>query len=89
MFSSATTETATMVVRLFVASREVFVASRRNYEITASSETRVVQYLFSEAHKLHSVCVLLWYCSPATERESSLDWYLDRHLTPNGQAEST
>ena len=24
-----------MVVRLFVASREVFVASRRNYEITA------------------------------------------------------
>ena len=37
MFSSATTETATMVVRLFVASREVFVASRRNYEITASS----------------------------------------------------
>ena len=35
MFSSATTETATMVVRLFVASREVFVASRRNYEITA------------------------------------------------------
>ena len=26
-----------MVVRLFVASREVFVASRRNYEITASS----------------------------------------------------
>ena len=38
MFSSATTETATMVVRLFVASREVFVASRRNYEITASSK---------------------------------------------------
>ena len=35
--TSATTETATMVVRLFVASREVFVASRRNYEITASS----------------------------------------------------
>ena len=37
VFSSATTETATMVVRLFVASREVFVASRRSYEITASS----------------------------------------------------
>ena len=38
--TSATTETATMVVRLFVASREVFVASRRNYEITASSKIR-------------------------------------------------
>ena len=35
-----------MVVRLFVASREVFVASRRNYEITASSEylAKVVRY---------------------------------------------
>ena len=69
-------------VRLFVASREVFVAWRRNYR--NNRLLREARYLFSK-HKLHSVCVLLWYCSPATERESSLDCYLDRHLTPTGR----
>ena len=56
MFSSATTETATMVVRLFVASREVFVASRRNYEITASSEKRDVTRTFIHALENMNMC---------------------------------
>ena len=45
-----------MVVRLFVASREVFVASRRNYEITASSEKRDVTRTFIHALENMNMC---------------------------------
>ena len=56
-----------MVVRLFVASREVFVASRRNYEITASSKVQR-QKVSEDRDVWFSVIVKLEYRAQRPER---------------------